>query len=105
MTIVVRRAFPRGRLPEDLAAVTIDTEHFKGVFVIGTDAVRMQKLFVTFNHMLHCLSARNYCSFDSCRQKHPVAPNDRRRVRATFDRSLPLDVFGRTPFSRKVLLV
>src|ERR1041385_4959000 len=105
MTIVVRRALPRSRLPEELAAVTIDAEHFESVFVIGADAVRVNKLFITFNYMLHCLRPRNYSSFDSRRQEHAIAPDDRRRMRATLDCSLPLDVPGRTPFGRKVLLV
>src|SRR3569832_78874 len=105
MTIIVRRAFPCGCLPNDLSGFTIDRDDFEGVFLIGADTVRMEKLFAIVAGMLHRFSARHHGSFNCRRQEHTIAPDDRRRMRATVDCSLPLDVLRRSPFSRKVFLI
>src|SRR6185437_16311148 len=44
MAVVVRRAFPRGYLPNDFAGVAINGNDFERVFLIGADAVRMEKI-------------------------------------------------------------
>src|SRR5205085_4620559 len=104
VTIVVGRALPGSRLPEELSTVAIQAEDFEGVFVIRPDAVRMQKLSVSV-HVLHSFRPWHDGSFNRGCQEHSVAPNDRRRMRSPLDRGLPLDVPGRTPFQRQVLFV
>ena len=77
MTIVVGGAFPRGRLPKNLARIAIQADDFEGVFLISADAVRMNEIFAV-QLVLHCLRSGNLSPFNSSRQKDSVAPNDRR---------------------------
>ena len=78
VTIIEGRAFPRRRLPKYLALIAIETDYFESVFAIGADAVRMQKLLTSFDGVLHGFRARHHGSLNGSRQKHTVAPNDRR---------------------------
>src|SRR6185369_5887476 len=103
VSIVVRCAFPCGLLPDNLTGIAIDRNHFESVLLVRADTVRMNKFFVT-QHVLRRLGAWNLSTFDSSCQENHFAPNDRRRMRSSVDRSLPLDVFSWAPFGGEVLL-
>ena len=77
MSIVVRRTFECELVPDNLSGFTVNTHYAELLFVIGSDAVRMQKLF-SFVVMDDGFMPRNQLAFYGRRQKDSIAPNDGR---------------------------
>src|ERR1051325_3201134 len=103
MSIIVRRALEGCLLPKNFAGLAVKTDHFEKVFVIGADAVRMNILLVTV-HVLDGSGARNDGPFNGRGKKNFVTPDDRRRMAATFNRRLPLNIFRRVPGRGQIFL-
>src|SRR5687767_9969641 len=110
MAVIERGAFECCLLPEDLACSGIKADDFKGVLMIGSDAIGMQKLLLP-NHMFDGLSARHKWAFNCGGEEYLVTPNYWRRMGTTGNRSLPSDVLRCTPncgqvlFSRNALAI
>jgi hypothetical protein len=81
-----------------------EAQNVEGVLAISADGVRVNKIFVV-KEVLGRFRSRNLRAFDGSRQEHSVSPDNWRRMRATIDRGLPLDVFVWSPFRREVFLV
>ena len=102
MAIVIGRSFKGSLFPKNFSGFLIQADYFEKMLMICTDAVRVQKLLVTI-HVHHCLGTGNQILLDRSRQENAIAPNYRRRMPSTGNRSFPLYVLVCGPLRRQVL--
>src|SRR6185295_3407098 len=76
MSVVVGCTLESGLLPKDLARLTVDANHFEKVFMIGADAVGMEKLAFGV-HVLDGFRPWHERALDRSRKEDLVAPNNR----------------------------
>src|SRR6185295_5518964 len=103
MSIVVRRTFECELVPDNLSGFTVNTQYAELLFVIGSDAIRMQKLF-SFVVMDDGFMSRHQLAFYGRRHKDSIAPNDWRRMSTPGNSRFPFYVLGGCPFRWQVLL-
>jgi hypothetical protein len=105
MTAIVDRSFIGGTLPKNLAARAIDTDHFERVFEIGAYRVRVNKVGTVQKFVCDAgLPAGDGFAVECSSQEDFLVPHDRRRVAASFDRGLPLNVLRAGPFDGETCL-
>ncbi len=91
--IVVHRPVVGGALPRDAAGLRVDGEHLERVRVVDVDGVGVDVAGLqVVAEVDRRLAAGDLFTLDRRRQEDAIAPDDRRRMAASRNLGLPLDV-------------